>query len=96
VVNNYEEDIQYLRDIAEEEYKNKFDTATLAPDIEVVYATPTPEPTEIPEEETEIEKAYNEFCKSWICIYTLKASYKILAVWAVDKIYFIDNSIVDI
>lgn len=36
-VNMADEDLQYLRDIAEREYINKFSTATLAPNIQVTF-----------------------------------------------------------
>lgn len=56
VVNNYEEDLQYLRDITENDYVNKFSADTLAPDTEYALEDDT--------EKTNDKKASDETIKA--------------------------------
>lgn len=101
-VKNDEEDLQYLRDLAEREYINKFSGATLAPDYEVTYPDEDSKDNaddvdavsarikEILESgasssedlDTEIGKAYSEFCKIWVSEYELKNTYDVSTVWS--------------
>jgi hypothetical protein len=87
-----EEYEELMRDLAERDYINRFSSASLAPDTEVIVRDEENDNSEVDalmdELETmngqtndEIDAAYDEFCKSWIGEYDLYNDYGISVVW---------------
>lgn len=55
-----EEDLQYLKDIAEREYINKFTTATLAPKVNIAFTGPVTKEADVDKIQKRIEKILKE------------------------------------
>ncbi len=93
-----EEELEYLREIAERDYINKFTESTLLPDgeYEIIEEDEKDPDAELDDKisnllktgfasskdlDTELGKAYLEFCNTWISETELESMYKIRIVW---------------